>query len=153
MQTISKLCVILGIVLGLFGLRSFWRDYGYRKASTAVKAEVISVEVNEVKSTVSQIVYTLVFIRDNYPDTIIHTTSRNHNFMDPLPSLETLKMATKYVRYVPDNKKADTAFPERFYVIDNSSDYYESMGRSWFLNMTIFIFFGYMIKPWRLQTG
>lgn len=44
---IGKVLMVLGVVFGLLGISSVWKDYTYRKASVVVKAQILSIEIKE----------------------------------------------------------------------------------------------------------
>lgn len=50
MKNAGKILFVLGVVLGLLGIWSVWRDYTYRKASVVVKAEVLSAEIKDIRT-------------------------------------------------------------------------------------------------------
>ncbi|MCW5914232.1 MAG: hypothetical protein KIT66_06465 [Chitinophagaceae bacterium] len=47
---IGKALIVLGVVFGLLGISSVWKDYTYRKASVVVKAQILSVEIKDVRT-------------------------------------------------------------------------------------------------------
>ncbi|MCC6410721.1 MAG: hypothetical protein IT270_03625 [Saprospiraceae bacterium] len=145
MKSIGNILLVLSAVFGLLGARSLWRDFQYEKASMAVKAEVLSVEVINIKSTVAKIVYSLAFQRDGYVDTLEHITHEIHTTKNPLPTVEALKTTAKFVRYVPQNNRRMTILTERVDITD-SPEYVSSHKWSYFTYMLAFFVFRYLIK-------
>lgn len=44
MKNIGKILIIIGIIFGLLGIRSVWREYKFQQIVTTTKANVMSVE-------------------------------------------------------------------------------------------------------------
>lgn len=159
-QRIATLLVVLGVIFGLLGIRSIWRDYAYRKASIIAKAEVLSVEIKDIRSKhgnyyirpTHHISQQLTFLRDGKPDTLtleseflMYTEGKITKNPNPVPTAEQLMKQEKHVRFVPESKKNETAFPERIDINDNGE--YEAKYRlSFFFNMLFCFLAGGMIR-------
>lgn len=65
----------------------------------------------------------LYYIRDGVADSTVQNYSEPYSNNDPLPSGEELKSKSLYVRYVPKNRRSETAFPGRALV--SSDEEYE----------------------------
>ncbi|NTS43818.1 MAG: hypothetical protein EOO13_10685 [Chitinophagaceae bacterium] len=107
MKIFGILFILLGIISGLLGVRSYMRDDAYAKASVVVKSSVKWAEVkpNPWKSTVS-VKLMLSYMRDGVPDSLEHNFSKFYSKDEPLPTVEKLKEATPWVRYVPKEKRS-----------------------------------------------
>ncbi len=153
MKNTGKLIIIIGIIFGLLGISSAWKDYTYRKASVVVKAEIASAEINDIRTKhgnyylkpTHHIHQSLVFLRDGKMDTILlksnfllYTEGRFLDNPNPVPEVDQLMKQDKYVRYVPDNKKKETAFPDRIDI--NSDGIYEAEYRFTFFVYMMFCF-------------
>ncbi len=144
MRAIGIIVIIIGVISGLLNLRSCVRNEGYRKASTVVKARIIDVDVEPVKSTVSAITYTLVYQKKDGLDTLKQRVSELHSDKNPLPSREELKRTPKYVVYVPDKNKKATSFPDRVQI--NNSGKYENLYRyNGLIRMITYMLLGWMV--------
>ncbi len=152
---IGKALIVLGVVFGLLGISSVWKDYTYRKASVVVKAQILSVEIKDVRTKYGNyylkpthhIVQQLTFLRDGSMDTIIlksnfmlYTEARHLDNPNPVPIVEKLMNKEKYVRYIPTNNKNETAFPDRI-DINNNGEYEAQHKISYFL-ICCFVFGG-----------
>lgn len=42
--------MVLGVVFGLLGISSVWKDYSYRKASVVVIAQILSEEIKVIRA-------------------------------------------------------------------------------------------------------
>ncbi|HMU59977.1 MAG TPA: hypothetical protein PKD42_17015 [Chitinophagaceae bacterium] len=154
---IGKALMVLGVVFGLLGISSVWKDYTYRKASVVIKAQILSVEIKDIRvkhgnyylKPTHHIDQQLTFLRDGSIDTItlksnfiLYTEARHLDNPNPVPTVEKLMNKKKYVRYVPTINKNETAFPDRIDINDNGE--YEAQHKiSYFFNMLFcFIFSG-----------
>lgn len=147
MRITGTILIIFGLILGGFGLRSYWRDYTYRKANIAVQATVKSVRIEQIRSGLSNILYTLVYTRDGVQDSTNHKITESYTIKNPLPTIEQLRSATLYVHYVPAEKRRYTAFPSR--VIVSSDGVYEGFySRGLFGQMFTFILMGLIFRLW-----
>ena len=139
MKVIGILLILLGIISGLLGVRSYLRDDAYAKASVVVKSSVKWAEVkpNPWKSTVS-IKLMLSYMRDGVPDSLEHNYSQFYSKDEPLPTVEKLKEATPWVRYVPKEKRSKN-IPDWVMVSNKSKHHgvYGQTGFSWMLNFLI----------------
>jgi len=145
MKVIGILLIIIGIVSGLLGVRSYMRDGAYAKASVVVKSSVKWAEVkpNPWKSTVS-IKLMLSYIRDGVPDSLEHNYSQFYSKDEPLPTIEKLKAAPPYVRYVPEEKKSEKI--PNWVLVSNNGEFEGLYGRSLFVQMFTFILLGIMVR-------
>lgn len=153
---ISKALIVLGVVFGLLGISSVWKDYTYRKASVVVKAQILSVVIKDIRTKhgnyylkpTHNINQQLSFLRDGSRDTItlksvflLYTEGKTTKNPNPVPTVEQLMRQVKYVRYVPESKKKETAFPDRIDINDNGE--YEAQHKiSYFLKMLFCFVFG-----------
>ncbi len=145
MRIISILLFIIGIIFGLFGVRSYWRDDAYAKASTVVKASVISAEVKPMSGkAVGSIRLVLSYMRDGVADSIEHNFSEAYSDKDPLPTEEELKAASPYVRYMPREKRSKTI--PNWVLVSNNGEFESGYGRSSFGQMFTFILLGLMVS-------
>lgn len=135
MKKAGKILIILGVVFGLLGIRSLWREYKFQQIVTTAKANVLSLETKPFSGkALSSIQYKLVYQHDDVLDTISYATTEEYSIKEPLPSLEELKAVDFYVHYVPKSKQSETAFPDRIY-INNYSIYKAEYRLSFFVNM------------------
>jgi predicted GH43/DUF377 family glycosyl hydrolase len=156
MKNAGKILFVLGVVFGLLGIWSVWRDYTYRKASVVVKAEVLSAEIKDIRTKYTNyylkpthhITHHLAFERDGVIDTLIdksnfllYTGDKTIKNPNPIPTVEQLMKQEKYVRYVPESKKNETAFPDRI-DINNDGKYVTEHRLSFFLKMLFCFVFG-----------
>jgi hypothetical protein len=90
----------------------------------------------------------LVFPRDGSMDTItlqsnflLYTEGKTTKNPNPIPTVEQLMKQDRYVHYVPESKRKETAFPDRIDI--NNDDKYEAEHRlSYFFNMLFCFVFG-----------
>lgn len=145
MRIISIILIITGIIFGLFGVRSYWRDDAYAKASIIVKASVISAEVKPMSGkAVASIRLVLSYKRDGGLDSLEHHYSEAYSSQNPLPTVEKLKAASPCVRYVPKDKRSKMS-PNWVLVSDNG-EFEGWYGRSSFMQMFTFILLGIMVR-------
>lgn len=148
MKIIGIILIILGVIFGLFGIRSYWHDCTYKKASIAVKACVKSVEIKPFSGkAVAGIYYTLNYMHDGIIDSTKYNTTEEYSFKNPLPTKEKLQAASFYVRYVPQNRRTKTSFPNRV-TVNNNGKYEGFYNRALFGQMFVLILLGYMVKKW-----
>lgn len=150
MRIISKLIFIVAIVFGVLGIREYIRDAAYAKASIVVKATVISAKVkpNPFKA-VGSINLLLSYMRDGVIDSIEHNYTELYSIQHPLPSIETIKGTSYYVRYVP-KAQSSVAIPNWFIVSRNEK--FEAMyGRTEFGQMANCILLGCIVLLFRKQ--
>ena len=139
MRIIGVIFIILGILSGLLGVRSYLRDSAYAKASTTVKASVKSAEVKPMSGKgVASIRMVLAFLRDGVEDTLVNSYAKAYSINDPLPTPEELHTASLYVRYVPKEKRSKN-IPD--WVMVSSKDKHDGVygrtGFSWMLKFLI----------------
>lgn len=141
MKVIGIVFILLGIISGLLGVRSYLRDDSYAKESVVVKSSVKWAEVkpNPWKSTVS-ITLMLSYIRDGVPDSLEHNLSTFYSKDEPLPTVEKLKEATPYVRYVPKEKRSKN-IPD-WVMVSNGNKHDGAYGQSAFGWMFKFLILG-----------
>lgn len=139
MRIIGIILIILGIICGLLGVRSYMRDDAYAKASVVVKSSVIKavVKPNPLKSTVS-IKLLLSYVRDGVPDSLEENYSQFYSNDEPLPTEEELKAQTPYIRYVPKENR-NKNIPD-WVMLSNKDKHFGAYGLpafSWMLNFLI----------------
>lgn len=151
MRIISTVLIVIGILFGLFGVRSYWRDHRYEKASIVTKSTISSVRIEPVRNGLSNILYTLTYIRDGATDTTVHKITEAYTDKNPLPAIAQLQASTLYVQYVPKDKRGETAYPYRVMV---SSDglYPGTYGRGLFGQMFTFILLGFIVRLFARNT-
>jgi hypothetical protein len=73
---INKITLFLSMICLILGIRTNWREYTFRKASTVAKAKVISVDT-KLKSgkAIANVDYVLTYKRDNLIDTLSYSTT------------------------------------------------------------------------------
>jgi hypothetical protein len=145
MRIISIILIIIGIIFGLLGVRSYLRDKSYEEASIAVKASVISAEVKPMSGkAVASIHIYLSYMRDGVADSIKYNFSEVYSDKDPLPTEEELKAAPPYVRYVPEEKRSKTI--PNWVMVSSNGEFDGLYGRSLFGQMFTFILLGLMVS-------
>lgn len=145
MRKIGVILIIIGFLFGILGVVSFWRDNSFKKASTASKAIVDSVDIKPIRDGLSNIFYYLVYMRDGSMDTREHQITTEYTIKNPIPSVEELKSTIFYVHYVPSANKERTYFPERVYV-NNSPEYEGLYKEALFGQMLTLILLGIMVR-------
>ncbi len=146
MKIISVVLISIGILSGLLGTKSFWRDQAYEKASIPVKGSVEWLEFKPMSGkAVASIAIMLSYIRDGIVDSTEHQFSILYTTSDPLPTEEELKAAPYYVRYVPKEKRNETTFPNRV-MVSNGLAYEGFYNHALFGQMFTFILLGLMIR-------
>lgn len=109
------------------------------------KASVQTAEVKPMSGkAIASIRLTLTYFRDDVADSIEHNFSESYSIKNPLPSIDKLKAATYYVRYVPKEKRTEK-IPN--WVLVSSNEEFDGLyGRSSFGQMFTCILLGFMIK-------
>ena len=145
-KPIIRITLFLCVVCLILGIRTNWREYTFRKASTAAKATVISVDT-ELKSgrAIAIVDYVLAYERDNVTDTISHFTTEAYYTTKPLPSIEELKNNVFYVHYVPKIKSNETPFKDRLFISD-SNLLENDFDARWFIRMIFVLMVGYLLS-------
>ena len=145
-KPIIRITLFLCVVCLILGIRTNWREYTFRKASTAAKATVISVDT-ELKSgrAIAIVDYVLAYERDNVTDTISHFTTEAYYTTKPLPSIEELKNNVFYVHYVPKIKSNETPFKDRLFISD-SNLLENNFDTGWFIRMIFVLMVGYLLS-------
>lgn len=97
MREISNFFFKVGIVFGLLGIRKYWREHLYVKASIVEKAKVLSayVKPNPFKA-IGSIRMELTFMREGRFDTVEYDFSET-----------AYKAKTYYVRFVPRKNRRE----------------------------------------------
>lgn len=145
MRTIGIIIIIIGIIFGIFGVRSFLRDNAYVNASVVVKASVISAEVepNPWKN-VDHVRLVLSYMRDGVTDSIENNYTDVYSKDDARVSEEELKAATHFVRYVPKEKRSGNI--PNWLMVNSNGEFEGSYGRSSFVQMFTLILLGFMVR-------
>ena len=144
-KPIIRITLFLCVVCLILGIRTNWREYTFRNASTAAKATVISVDTELTGKAIAIVDYVLAYERDNVTDTISHSTSEAYYTTKPLPSIEELKNNVFYVHYVPKIKSNETPFKDRLFISDSNlleNDFYTG----WFIRMIFVLMVGYLLS-------
>lgn len=145
MRKVGTVLIVIGILFGLFGVWTFWREYGYEKARIVTKATVSSVRTEPIRDGLSNILYTLTYLRDGTTDTTEHKITEQWTDKNPLPTLEQLQAQTFYIHYVPKEKRSETVYPRRVMVLD-SEDYPSFYYPTSFGQMFTFILMGFIVR-------
>ena len=145
-KPIIKITLFLCVVCLILGIRTNWREYTFRKASTVAKATVISVDT-KLKSgkAIANVDYVLAYERDNVTDTISHFTTEAYSLKEPLPSIEELKKNNFYIHYVPKIKSNETPFKDRLFISD-SNLLENDFDTGWFIRMIFVLMVGYLLS-------
>lgn len=144
-KPIIRITLFLCVVCLILGIRTNWREYTFRKASTAAKATVISVDTELTGKAIAIVDYVLAYERDNVTDTISHSTSEAYFKTKPLPSIEELKNNVFYVHYVPKIKSNETPFKDRLFITD-SNLLENDFDTGWFIRMISVLMVGYLLS-------
>ena len=144
-KPIIRITLFLCVVCLILGIRTNWREYTFRKASTAAKATVISVDTELTGKAIAIVDYVLAYERDNVTDTISHSTSEAYFKTKPLPSIEELKNNVFYVHYVPKIKSNETPFKDRLFISD-SNLLENDFDTGWFIRMIFVLMVGYLLS-------
>lgn len=147
MRTFGTLLITIGILFGLLGARSYWHDYMYKRSSISVKALEQTVEIEPIRDGLSNILYTIAYMRDGEVDTTHHKITEQYTIKNPLPPIEHLQAESLYIRYVPADKRSETAFPYRV-MVNNDGSYRGFYKRGFFGHMVAFILMGFMVRMW-----
>lgn len=133
--------IIMGLLCGLLGVRSYLRDDAYAKASVVVKASVTSAEVKPMSGkAVGSIRLKLTYMRDGVEDSIEHNFSEAYSNSDPLPTIEELNAASLYIRYVPKENRSKN-IPD-WVIVSNKDKHDGAYGESAFGWMLKFLILG-----------
>lgn len=145
MRIIGVILVFIGIIFGIFGIRSYLRDAAYVKASVVVKASVLSAEVkpNPWKN-VDGVRLVLTYVRDGVTDSIENNYSEVYSKNENRISEEKLKAATHYVRYVPKENRSENI--PNWVMANRTGEFEGSYGRTSFGQMVTFILLGFMVR-------
>lgn len=144
-KPIIRITLFLCVVCFILGIRTNWREYTFRKASTAAKATVISVDTELTGKAIAIVDYVLAYERDNVTDTISHFTTEAYYTTKPLPSIEELKNNVFYVHYVPKIKSNETPFKDRLFITD-SNLLENDFDTVWFIRMISVLMVGYLLS-------
>ena len=150
MRTISIILIIIGLVFGLFGLKSLYRDNIYAKASTVAKASVTSAEIKPMSGkAVGSIRLILSYLRDGVADSTEYKFTEEFTNKNPLPTEAELKAKTYYVRYVPLEKRSKNT--PNWLMVNSTGEFNGWYGRSQFGQMFVFILLGFMVRMFGLK--
>jgi len=119
MRTLSTVLIVIGILFGLFGIWTFGREYGYKKARVVTKGIVSSVRTEPIRSGLTNILYTITYLRDGATDSIEHKITEQWTDKKPLPAIAQLRSQTFYIHYVPKEERSKTVYPMRVMVLDS----------------------------------
>ncbi|GAB1454478.1 hypothetical protein MASR2M47_45340 [Draconibacterium sp.] len=145
MKVIGIILILISIIFGVFGVRSYLRDDAYAKTSTIVKASVKFAEVKLMSGkAVGSIRMVLIYMHDGVADSIEHNFSQDYSNNNPLPTVEELKTASLYVRYVPKEKRTKTT--PNWVLVSKNEEFEGWYGRSSFKQMFTFILLGFMVR-------
>lgn len=144
-KPIIRITLFLCVVCLILGIRTNWREYTFRNASTAAKATVISVDTELTGKAIAIVDYVLAYERDNVTDTISHFTTEAYYKTKPLPSIEELKNNVFYVHYVPKIKSNETPFKDRLFITD-SNLLENDFDTGWFIRMIFVLMVGYLLS-------
>lgn len=145
MRTVGTVLIVIGILFGLFAGWSFWRDHRFKQARTVTKGTIASVKIEPIRSGLSNILYTITYLRDGITDTTEHKITQQYSIKDPLPTIVQLQSANFYVHYVPRDRRSKTSFPKRSMVLD-SETYPGFYNRASLGQMFTFILMGFMVR-------
>lgn len=145
MRKVGTVLILIGILFGIFGVWTFWREYGYERARVVTKGTVSSVRTEPIRDGLANILYTLTYLRDGATDTIEHKMTEEWTDKNPLPTLEQLQAQTFYIHYVPKENRSETVYPKRVMVLD-SEDYPSFYYPTAFGQMVTFILIGFMVR-------
>lgn len=145
MRVISNFFFIVGIVFGLLGIRKYWREHLYVKASIVEKAKVLSayVKPNPFKA-ISSIRMELTFMREGRFDTIEYNFSETYSINNPLPTETAYKAKTYYVRFVPRKNRRE--WIPNWLIVGNEQKFDGHYGRTQFGIMFTLFLLGLMIR-------
>lgn len=145
MRIVSTILIIIGILFGLFGVWSFWREYGFERARVVSKGTISSLRTEPVRNGLTNILYTITYLRDGATDTIKHKVTEQWTDSNPLPTTAQLQSQTFYIHYVPKENRSETVHPKRVMVLD-SKDYPSFYYRTAFGQMFTLILMGFMVR-------
>lgn len=145
MRKVGTVLIVIGILFGLFGVWTFWREYGYERTRIVTKATVSSVRTEPIRDGLSNILYTLTYLRDGTTNTTEHKITEQWTDKNPLPTMAQLRTQTFFIHYVPKEKRSKTAYPGRVMVLD-SEDYPSFYYPTAFGQMFTFILMGFIVR-------
>lgn len=145
MKIISVILISIGIIFGMFGIRSYMRDNAYAEASIVVKASVKSAEIkpNPWKA-VGSIKTVLTYMRDGVADSLEYHFTEAYTINDSLPTEDEIKATSFYVRYVPAETRSERI--PNWVIVNNNGEFQGWYGQSQFGQMFNFVLIGYMIR-------
>ncbi len=143
---INKITLFVSLICLILGIRTNWREYTFRKASTVANATIISVDT-KLKSgkAIANVDYVLTYKRDNLIDTLSYSTTEAYSLKEPLPSIEELKKNNFYIHYVPKIKSNETPFKDRLFISD-SNLLENDFDTRWFIRMIFVLMVGYLLS-------
>ncbi len=143
---INKITLFLSLICLILGIRTNWREYTFRKASTVAKATIISVDTKlQSGKAIANVDYVLTYKRDNLIDTLSYSTTEAYSLKEPLPSIEELKKNNFYIHYVPKIKSNETPFKDRLFISD-SNLLENDFDTRWFIRMIFVLMVGYLLS-------
>ena len=145
MRIISTILITIGILFGLFGVWTFWRENGFERARVVTKGTVSSVRTEPVRSGLTNILYTITYLRDGATDSIEHKLTEQWTDKNPLPTTAQLQSQTFSIHYVPAENRSKTVYPKRVMVLD-SRDYPRFYYPTAFGQMFTFLLLGWMVR-------
>lgn len=145
MRKVGTVLILIGIFFGLFGVWTFRREYGYERARVVTKGNVSSVRTEPVRSGLTNILFTLTYLRDGEADSVEHKITEEWTDKNPLPTTAQLQSQTFYIHYVPKEKRSKTVYPKRVMVLD-SEDYPSFYYPTAFGQMFTFILLGFIVR-------
>lgn len=145
MKAVSLILIFIGIFMGLLAARSFWLDCRYEKASVSTEATISSMKIEPIRDGLSNVLYSLTYLRDGEIDTTEHKVTEQFTNKTPLPTIEQFQSNTFYIRYVPADRRDETSFPNRVMVL-GAKTYPGFYNRALFGQMLIFILLGFMVR-------
>lgn len=128
MKNLSNYLFIASLIFTLLGLRSIWQEYRYGKLSEVAQATIIDASIIDVRNPHSNyylkathhIEQKLAYVREGQMDTmtlrsnfLMYPEGKNKDNPVPIPTKEELLSREKYVRFIPEKEKKNTAFPDR----------------------------------------
>lgn len=145
MKLLGKLLIFIAIIVGLSGIWNVWRSFKHANVIVPERIDIIKVEIFPVRSGLSTISYTGVFLRDGVIDTTKIKDTRSFTIKNPLPTLQELHDDTFYIHYVPKAKKHETWYPD-YEPITQTAEYYDSHRFGKFIHMFVLLFIGYFLN-------
>ena len=145
MRIVGNILILIGIVFGVLGVRSYLRDDRYAKSSVVAKASVISVQIEPNRwKNVDHVRLVLGYVRDGVKDSIENNFSDVYSDSRNRLTEERLRSATYYVRYVPKENRGQK-IPD-WVIVNQTGEFEVSYGRSSFGHMATLILLGFLMR-------